>query len=332
MKYYIFGGSGFVGKYLVEKLIQNSEVIIGDIVKPEQDYSEHARYIPIDIRKREEFSHLPKAEENDIVVNLAANQYHTKVPRKGRDKYFSDTNTLGAKNILDWMERNGLSHLVQYTTDMTYGKPQYLPVDTKHPQVPFGPYGKSKKQTEDICRKYRARGMHITIFRPRMINGPGRLGILKKLFILIKHNFPVPTIGNGNNCYQMISVFDCVEATRLAIEKGCPNKEYNLGSENAPSTRSLLQGLIKSVDSRSIVLPTPGKLVKLALAMLGCVGLEIMYKEQYMIADENYILDISDTVNDLGWKPRFNDQDMIIQAYEEWKNSEQQHTKNGIIK
>ena len=29
--------------------------------------------------------------------------------------------------------------------DRTYGKPQYLPVDIKHPQNPFGPYGQSKK-------------------------------------------------------------------------------------------------------------------------------------------------------------------------------------------
>lgn len=254
----------------------------------------------------------------DIVVNLAANQYHTKVPRKRRNEYFSDTNTKGVANILDWMEKHGAIHMIQCTTDMTYGKPQYLPIDTKHPQKPFGPYGKSKKDAEDICRNYRKKGFCISIFRPRMINGPGRLGILKKLFTLIKLNFPVPTIGNGKNCYQMVSVFDCVSATILAIDKGCPNSEYNLGSENAPSTRELLNRLVKSVGSKSLVIPTPGRLVKLVLGILGAIGFEIMYKEQYMIADENYILDVTETVNDLGWIPRYSDQDMIIQAYKEW--------------
>lgn len=317
MSYVVFGGSGFVGTYLVEELSKKDKVIIGDLVKPSKKYSDNVTYVKMDVRKPETFKKIP-LNASDIVVNLAANQYHTKVPKKGRNEYFSDTNTKGVANILNWMQQHDCNHMIQYTTDMTYGKPQYLPVDTKHPQIPFGPYGQSKKDAEDICREYRKSGFQISIFRPRMINGPGRLGILQKLFFLIKHNLPVPTIGNGKNCYQMISVFDCVTATVLAIEKGCPNNEYNLGSENAPSTKELLKGLVKSVGSKSPVIPTPGKLVKLVLGILGAIGLEIMYKEQYMIADENYILDVSETVNDLGWTPKYNDQDMIIQAYQEW--------------
>lgn len=216
------------------------------------------------------------------------------------------------------MEQHQCRHLIQFTTDMIYGRPQYLPVDESHPQIPFGPYGQSKKDAENICRQYRKKGFHITIFRPRMINGPGRLGILEKLFWLVKHNLPVPTIGSGRNCYQMISVYDCVSAIIQAIRHGCPDKEFNLGSENAPSTRRLLQILIKKAGSGSVVIPTPGKLVKLVLAFLGMCGLELMYKEQYMIADEDYILDISMASDELGWKPRYTDQDMIIQAYKNW--------------
>ena len=193
MAYIIFGGSGFVGRYLVEELSKKDEVIIGDLKKPEYNHQGKVSYVKMDVRVPQSFEKIA-INENDVVVNLAANQYHTKVPKKGRNEYFSDTNTKGVANILAWMEKHGATHLVQYTTDMTYGKPQYLPVDTKHPQVPFGPYGQSKKDAEDICRKYRKKGFHISIFRPRMINGPGRLGILKKLFVLIKFNLPVPTI------------------------------------------------------------------------------------------------------------------------------------------
>ena len=153
-----------------------------------------------------------------------------------------------------------------------------------------------------------------------MIMGPGRLGILKKLFVLIDYNLPVPTVGSGKNCYQMISVYDCVSATISAIEKGCPNSSYNLGSENPPSTRDLLRGLIKSVGSHSMVIPTPGRLVKATLGILGKLGIEIMYKEQYMIADEDYILDVSRTTEELGWKPKYNDRDMIVEAYRLWKS------------
>ena len=201
MKYWIFGGCGFVGRYLAQALRDKKEdVAICDIAACEPEYK-------VDIRDTEALAKLPIAKE-DVVINLAANQYHTKVP-KNREEYFLSVNTAGTRNLLAMMEQKGCTRYIMFSTDMTYGKPHYLPVDTKHPQNPFGPYGQSKLLAEQLCRECRAKGMNITIFRPRMIMGPGRAGILLKLFKLIDLNLPVPTVGNGHNHYQMISVFDC---------------------------------------------------------------------------------------------------------------------------
>jgi dTDP-glucose 4,6-dehydratase len=310
MKYWIFGGCGFVGRYLAQALRdRKDEVAICDIVADAQ--------YRIDIREKEALAKLPINKE-DIVINMAANQYHTKVP-KDREQYFRSVNTVGTRNLLATIFDKGCRNYIMFSTDMTYGKPQYLPVDTKHPQNPFGPYGKSKCEAEQICREYRERGMNITIFRPRMIMGPGRAGILLKLFKLIDLNLPVPTIGNGHNHYQMISVFDCVSAVLCAIDKGIPNKEYNLGSENAPDVRTLLQNTIKQAGKHSFVLPTPGKLVKAVLKLLDNIGLTLMYPEQFLIADEEYILDITETKKDLAWQPQYNDADMLAEAYKMYK-------------
>ncbi len=318
MSIIVFGGNGFVGQHLINSLLeQGKKVIVCDLENDTVD--KRCEYIHLDIREKKNFAKLV-IKSDDIVINLAANQYHHKVPRKNRREFFFETNTTGVANILEYMEKNNCKNFIQFTTDMTYGKPQYLPVDTMHEQNPFGLYGQSKKAAEEICREYRKKGFNITIFRPRMIIGPGRLGILKKLFLLIQLNLPVPTIGNGKNCYQMISVFDCVSAIEASIKKGFPNSEYNLGSKNPPQTKELLQGLIKKVGSKTIVIPTYGPLVKFILKIMGSIGLEIMYKEQYMIADENYILDITKTEKELNWTPKYSDIDMIIKAYEEYKN------------
>ncbi len=319
MKYYIVGGNGFVGRYLADALLErNQKVAVCDLhAHLDSRINQNCDYFQIDLRNRESLEELP-VNNKDIVINLAANQYHTKVPRN-RKKYFFSVNTEGTRNLLEVIFEKGCRNYLMFTTDMIYGKPQYLPVDIKHPQNPFGPYGQSKKACEEICCTYRERGMNITIMRPRMINGPGRLGILVKLFKLIDYNIPVPTIGNGKNHYQMISVFDCVSAILCAIDKGLPNKEYNLGSKNSPDIRSLLEGLIKSAHSRSIVFSTPGKLVKLILDIFDKLGLTVMYKEQFMIADEEYILDISETEKDLGWHPQYNDEDMLKKAYQIYK-------------
>ena len=310
MKYWIFGGCGFVGCYLADALrARKEEVAICDIIAD-------APY-RVDIRDKEALTKLP-IDKTDVVINMAAKQYHTKVP-KDREQYFQSVNTEGTRNLLDVIYEKGCRNYIMFSTDMTYGKPQYLPVDTKHPQNPFGPYGKSKCLAEQICREYREKGMNITIFRPRMIMGPGRAGILLKLFKLIDLNLPIPTIGNGRNHYQMISVFDCVSAVLCAIDKGIPNKEYNLGSEQAPDVRTLLKNTIKQAGKHSFVMPTPGKLVKAVLRMLDNMGLTLMYPEQFMIADEEYILDITETKKDLGWQPLYNDADMLAEAYKMYK-------------
>lgn len=322
MKYYIIGGNGFVGRYLAKELARlNREVVVCDLQPcPHEMIPAECTYRQVDIRSKESLEYLFENQGGGdfIVINLAANQYHTKVPRRAKEYFFS-VNTTGTSNLLEVIYEKGCRKLLMFTTDMTYGKPEYLPVDTRHPQRPFGPYGESKKAAENICRRYREKGMDITIMRPRMINGPGRAGILIKLFKLIDRNLPVPTIGNGKNHYQMVSVFDCVSAAIAAIDKGFPNKEYNLGSESSPDIRHLLQGVIRDAGSHSFVLPTPGRLVKFILGIFASLGMPIMYKEQYMIADEEYVLDISETVRDLDWRPRYNDEDMLKEAYRMYK-------------
>ncbi|MCQ2277408.1 MAG: NAD(P)-dependent oxidoreductase [Bacteroidales bacterium] len=321
MKYYIFGGNGFVGSFLANALVDRGcEAVVCDLhTQLSQNINPKCEYYQVDIRDVAKINACPIAE-SDIVINMAANQYHTKVP-KNREEYFHSVNTVGTQNILSSIFQKGCRQYLMFTTDMTYGKPQYLPVDTHHPQNPFGPYGKSKKECEKICFEFRDKGMNITIMRPRMITGPGRMGILVKLFKLIDWNLPVPTIGNGKNHYQMISVYDCVSAILCAIDKNLPNKEYNLGSKNPPDIRQLLKGVVKTAGKHSIIIPTPGKLVKFVLGTLDKCGMTLMYPEQFMIADEEYVLDISETERDLDWHPQYNDEDMLQEAYKIYESN-----------
>ena len=316
MRCIIFGGDGFLGHHTARALAsQGVEVIVCDRRYDHAPELSSVHFEHIDIRNAEEV-HRFHFSSDDVVVNVAAVQYHEKIPKTHRDEFFQQTNCRGTKNILEAMEKQGCRKFIYYSTDMVYGKPQYLPVDTRHPQVPFGPYGESKKISEGICRAFREKGFHITIFRPRLIIGPGRLGILEKLFWLVEHHLPVLMIGKGNNCYQMISVFDCVQAITCALRHDIPNREYNLGSKNPPTVRALLRSLIVERKSHSSLIATNGSAVKSTLAFLGKIGIDIMHKEQYMIADEQYIVDTSATEHELGWMPEYSDQQMLKEAYE----------------
>jgi len=315
-KIYIIGGDGFTGQHTYKLLLKNGyNAVIVDI---KNDNSND--YINCDIRFKKKMQQLD-IDKNSIVINLAAKQYHEDVPsRSKRKQFFFETNYNGTKNILEIMQLKGCKNLIYFTTDMIYGKPTELLLKESHQRAPFGPYGKSKAMSEDLCETYRReQGFNITIFRPRLIMGPGRLGILKKLFKLIDLNLPVPLIGKGENNYQMISVYDCANAILKAIKHNIPNENFNLGSNNPPSVKILLKELIHNVNSKSFLLPTYAPLVKKALNIFDKFGISIMYPEQFMIADENYLLDITKAKDKIDWEPEFNDKEMIIQAYNFYK-------------
>lgn len=135
MKYFVIGGLGFVGRYLVKTLQErkDGEVIVCDVV------ADRFSGIRIDVKDKDSLRRLDIAND-DIVINLAANQYHQKVPRD-RMCFFNSVNTIGTRNLPEVMAEKGAHKYIAFSTDMTYGYPVYLPIDTLHPQRPIGPYG-----------------------------------------------------------------------------------------------------------------------------------------------------------------------------------------------
>ena len=321
MKHVIFGGDGFLGRHLARDLLaRGDEVVICDIVKSNLDIYDSAQFLELDITDASAFSQLDLSPD-DIVHHYAARLLVPIVKKKVRHDYFWSVNFNGTRNVLEYCRSKGVKKIVYFTTDMVYGHTQTVPKQEDHPRVPIGPYGAAKAASEELCEEFRQHGMNISIFRPRLIIGPGRLGILESLFKLIDANLPVPVIGNGRNNYQFISVFDCVSAVLAAVEKGVPNSTYNLGTANPPVVRTLLRDLIKEAGSKSFVLPTPAWAVKRTLAMLDAINRPLMDPEQYLIADETCILDVSKAKRELGWEPTFRDEDMLIEAYRDYRTA-----------
>ena len=318
-RFIITGGSGFVGQFLIKKLSSlypDSEIHNLDINPPiSLNFSNLTNHI-IDLRSQQSLKPF-KFSENDTVYHLASYIFTEKVPSKTkREAWFESLNVYGTQNLLGAMEENGAKNIAFVSTDMVYGSPQTTPIEKTHPLNPNGPYGLSKVKAEKLILDFSARkDFRSIIFRPRMIVGPGRFGLLNKLFFLIGNNLPVPLIGSGKNVYQFISVHDCVDALIEFYKQDHLTGTYNLGSINPPSVLELIKFIIKEANSNSFVIPTWGKGSKAILSFLDTVNLTLLYPEQFMIADQNYVLDIEELTEDLNIQPKFNDKDMLLEAY-----------------
>jgi dTDP-glucose 4,6-dehydratase len=319
MKHIIIGGDGFVGQQLAKMLVERGETVnVADIMRGHAAHYAKVEFLPCDITSAASLDKLPMAPD-DVVYNLSAKMLSPLQPRAKRHDFFFPVNYDGVGLLLARMEKAGARNLVQFTTDMVYGHSVSVPQLEDHPRNPLGEYGLSKLKVEELAVEWRKKGFNISLFRPRLIIGPGRLGILTKLFKLIDLNLPVPMIGSGKNPYQFISVFDCASACIAAWQADFPNEEYNLGSLNPPSVRALLGKLIRHAGSKSILLPTPGWAVKRTLDLFDRINRPIMDPEQYLIADEICILDVSKAGRELGWVPQFDDSAMLIAAYDEYR-------------
>ena len=322
MKHVIFGGDGFVGRVLADRLAREGErVLVADIARGDCPHYRHCEWLHVDVTRPDDLRKL-ELRPGDAVYNLSAKMLSPIQVRAKRHDFFWPVNTHGTRHILEAMKDGGATQLVHFTTDMVYGHTKTVPMSEDHPVAPLGEYGASKLATEEMAAQWRANeGFDISLFRPRLIIGPGRLGILEKLFKLVDANLPVPMIGSGRNPYQFVSVYDCADAAYLAWKAGFPNAAYNLGSTNPPPVRRLLRTLIAEAGSRSILVPTPGWAVKRTLDALDAMNMPIMDPEQYLIADEECILDCSAAERDLGWRAKHSDEDMLVAAYREYRGA-----------
>jgi dTDP-glucose 4,6-dehydratase len=334
MRHVITGGLGFTGRYLTEELVRRGdEIVVFDQERWDAAQPQGVRFVRGDITDPAALKGIG-FKPGDVVHHLAARQFHGNVPHRARDPWFNAVNVEGTKHLLEAMHEGGATELVFFSTDMVYGLPDCSPIPPSHPRRPLGPYGRSKCAAEDLIAAGALRGLRATVFRPRLIVGAGRLGVLAKLFRLIEAGRPVPLIGDGRNRYQMVSVHDCVAAALRAVDAGLPAGPFNLGSQDPPTVRDLLQGLIDTVGSRSRLLPTPAGAVKLTLSLLDRVGLTLLHAEQYMIADRDCVLDVSETQARLAFTPLRGDREMLLAAYEEYRSGRaaaSARTKPGLM-
>jgi len=226
MKILVTGFSGFIGKYLLERLnFSNHELILMDLANG------------FDICNWEQVKHITGI---DAIIHLANLSF---VPASyDQPKKFYESNYLSTLNMLELCRTNHAKMI--FFSSYVYGHPQYQPIDEKHPIQAFNPYAQTKVICESLCEGYnRDFQVPVTIFRPFNIYGIGQnpdfliptiIQQAKKGSIVIKDDRPKR---------DYIHVKDIVEAVIAAIDsKTSPTlKTYNLGTGISYSVKEIVE-------------------------------------------------------------------------------------------
>lgn len=220
----VTGGTGFLGRHLVERLRAARIAVVTP--SREQGFGLQRDNLPLN--------------EVDHVFHLAA---RTGVVDAWDDPVgFFYTNTHGTVRVLDQCRRHGCS--LTYISAYVYGQPQRLPIAEADPVVANNPYAFSKSMAEGACRFFSKNfGVPVTILRPFNVYGPGQ-----------SDRFLLPRIAAqvvDRNCHEIvvsdlaprrdyIFVSDAIDAILVSLAT-TPGSLFNIGSGTSHSVADAIR-------------------------------------------------------------------------------------------
>ena len=212
----VTGGRGSSGRWIVDRLAGEYDVVVADYEHPGLDVESapHVSFRAADLAARGEALDTVAAVDPDAVVHWAA------IPVAGThpDGRVFETNVHAAKHVLDAAGRAN-APIVQASSDGAYGfffaeptpLPDELPITESHPLRPEDPYGLSKVTAEAAAGTMaRREGLPAVSIRPSWIQYPGTYSCRSDAY--------VEDLDSGaGNFWSYVDVRDVADLVAVAI-------------------------------------------------------------------------------------------------------------------
>ncbi len=254
----ITGGIGFIGSNLARRLVNlGAKVTLVDSLIPTyggnlfnlDDIRDQVSVNISDVRDPYAIAYLVKGK--DYLFNLAGQTSHLDSMTDPQTDLA--INASAQLSILEaCRQHNPTIKIVFASTRQLYGKPDYLPVDEKHPVRPVDVNGINKLAGEWYHLLYNnVYGIRSCALRLTNTYGRGmRIKDARQTFLgiwirQILEGQPIKVFGDGEQLRDFNYVDDCVEALLLAAISELSNgKVYNLGSLEVISLKDLASMMI----------------------------------------------------------------------------------------
>jgi len=253
----VTGGAGFIGSNLARRLLDlGAKVTLLDSLIPEyggnlRNIADIADRVCLNISDvRDEHSMRYLVRDQDVLFNLAGQTSHMDSMRQPATDL--EINCRAQLSILEACRHvNPGIKIVFASTRQIYGKPDYLPVDEKHPLRPVDVNGINKLAGEGYHILYnnvyaiRACALRLTnTYGPRMRIKDARQTFVG-LWILRLLEGQTFEVWEGSQLRDFNYVDDCVEALLLAaVREEVNGRVFNLGARPPISLLELAQLLV----------------------------------------------------------------------------------------
>jgi nucleoside-diphosphate-sugar epimerase len=243
--------------------------------------------------------------------------YHNvaQVPLAKDRQLFWSVNRDGTRILLEASAAAGVQKLVYTSSSAVFGAPEKNPVTEETQPKPGEEYGRAKLAGEALCHEFAARGLPVSIVRPRTIMGHGRLGIMQILFEWVRQGRNIPVLGRGDNLYQFVHADDLADACiRAGSHRG--NETFNIGAERFGTMRHCLEALVAHARTGSRVVSVPAWPAELMMGLTGRLGLSPLGPYHALMYGKSMYFDVSKARRLLGWSSRHGNEEMFCASYD----------------
>ena len=315
MKILLTGASGFVGRQLLDVLLEKTDAqlqLVGRTT-PSQRFDSRVAYRSIvEISANTNWRDvLPGC---DVVIHAAARvhvmQEHADDPLAA----YRETNVAGTLNLARQASTQGVKRFIYLSSIKVNGEltPNGKPFNADDEALPQCPYSISKHEAEQgLLALAEETGMDVVIIRPVLVYGPGVKGNFRTMMEWLEKGIPLP-LGRVHNKRSFVSVDNLVDLMITCIDHPRAANQIFLVSDGEDlSTTVLLRKLRRLLDKRMVLLPIPVWVLNSVSKLLG----KQVYAERLCGSLQ---VDIGKARELLGWQPVASVDDVLQSTVEEY--------------
>ncbi len=319
MKILVVGGAGYIGSHMVVRLLEEGADIttFDNLSGGYRDSVLGGAFIEGDLADIDLLDNVFSENDFDAVMHFASfievgESIHSP------SKYYRN-NVTNTQNLLDAMVKHGVMHFIFSSTAATFGEPDYIPIDEKHPMVPINPYGRTKLMVEqmlgDYDLAYGLKSVSLRYFNAAGADPETRIGerhvpethliplVLqaasdrRESISIFGQDYDTP---DGTCIRDYIHIGDLCEAHWLAIkslQSSNTTAAYNLGNGNGFSVKEVIDSACKVTG----------------------VDIAVVVAERRAGDPARLVADAALARKELGWQPQFDSLDTIIEHAWKWE-------------
>ena len=245
MKVLVTGGTGFTGKALVKRLLDEKHEVVALDYKEGLHTDELRNWgAEVVIGSVTDKALLDRCMQGvSVVQHLAAAFRELDVP----NSYYDEVNVGGTRNALEMAEKHGVDKFIYCSTCGVHGNVDNPPANEDAPINAADYYQQTKYAAEPVVHEFAKRGMKTVIIRPAAIYGPGDPERFYMIFRRV-NNGMFPMFGSGKTLYHPLYIDNLVDAHMLAMEPGKGDgRTYLIADEEYVSIEDLVRRIGKAL-------------------------------------------------------------------------------------